>query len=55
MIHYVSYAFISNYNMVGEVIAMVISAILEKACIDLHNTWEFDKSSKIMSFPQSQR
>ena len=36
--------------MVGVVVAMVISTMHEKSCIDSHNAWEFEKSSKIQSF-----
>ena len=37
--------------MVDVVVAMVISTMHEKSCIDSHNAqWEFEKSSKIQSF-----
>ena len=36
--------------MVGVVVAMVISTMHEKSCIDSHNAREFEKSSKIQSF-----
>ena len=36
--------------MVGVVVAMVISTMHEKSCIDLHNARKFEKSSKIQSF-----
>ena len=39
-----------NYNMVGVAVAMVISTMHEKACIDSHNARKFEKSSKIQSF-----
>ena len=39
-----------HYNKVGVVVAMVISTMHEKSCIDLHNAREFEKSSKIQSF-----
>ena len=38
------------YNMVGVAVAMVISTMHEKSCIDLHNARKFEKSSKIQSF-----
>ena len=38
------------YNMVGVAVAMVISTMHEKSCIDSHNVREFEKSSKIQSF-----
>ena len=38
------------YNMVGVAVAIVISTMHEKSCIDLHNSWKFEKSSKIQSF-----
>ena len=41
---------VHNYNMVGVVVAMVISTMHEKSCIDSHNAWKFEKSSKIQSF-----
>ena len=39
-----------NYNMVGVAVAMVISTMHDKSCIDLHNARKFEKSSKIQSF-----
>ena len=39
-----------SYNMVGVVVAMVISTMHEKSCIDSHNARKFKKSSKIQSF-----
>ena len=42
--------FANNYNMVGVAVAMVISTMHEKSCIDSHNAREFEKSSKIQSF-----
>ena len=36
--------------MVGVVVAMVISTMHEKSCIDSHNARKFEKSSKIQSF-----
>ena len=39
-----------HYNMVGVAVAMVISTMHEKSCIDSHNAWKFEKSSKIQSF-----
>ena len=36
--------------MVGVAVAMVISTMHEKSCIDSHNAWKFEKSSKIQSF-----
>ena len=36
--------------MVGVVVAMVISTMHDKSCIDSHNAQEFEKSSKIQSF-----
>ena len=38
-----------HYNMVGVVVAMVISTMHEKSCIDSHNAreFEFEKSPKI--------
>ena len=41
---------VAFYNMVGVVVAMVISTMHEKSCIDSHNAREFEKSSKIQSF-----
>ena len=38
------------YNMVGLAVAMVISTMHEKACIDSHNVRKFEKSSKIQLF-----
>ena len=38
------------YNIVGVVVAMVISTMHEKSCIDSHKAREFEKSSKIQSF-----
>ena len=38
------------YNMVGVAVAMVISTMHEKLCIDSHNARKFEKSSKIRSF-----
>ena len=38
------------YNMAGVVVAMVISTMHEKSCIDSHNARKFEKSSKIQSF-----
>ena len=40
-----------NYIMVGIVVAMFISKMHEKSCIDLHSAWKFEKKSyKIQSF-----
>ena len=39
-----------HYNMVGVAVAMVISTMHEKSCIDSHNARKFEKSSKIQSF-----
>ena len=36
--------------MVGVAVAMVISTMHAKSCIDSHNAREFEKSSKIQSF-----
>ena len=36
--------------MVGVAVAMVISTMYEKSCIDSHNARKFEKSSKIQSF-----
>ena len=36
--------------MVGVAVAMVISTMHEKSCIDSHNARKFEKSSKIQSF-----
>ena len=36
--------------MDGVAVAMVISTMHEKSCIDSHNAWKFEKSSKIQSF-----
>ena len=36
--------------MVGVAVAMVISTMYEKSCIDWHNARKFEKSSKIQSF-----
>ena len=33
----------TNYNMVGVAVAMVISTMHEKPCIDSHNAWKFEK------------
>ena len=41
---------VANYNMVGVAVAMVISTMYEKSCIDSHNARKFEKSSKIQSF-----
>ena len=41
---------IINYNMVGVAVAMVISTMHEKSCIDSHNARKFEKSFKIQSF-----
>ena len=43
---------VSNHyhNMVGVAVAMVISTMHGKSCIDLHNARKFEKSSKIQSF-----
>ena len=38
------------YNMVGVAVAMVISTMHEKSCIDSHNARKFEKSSKIQSY-----
>ena len=35
------------YNMVGVAVAMVISTMHEKSCIDSHNARKFEKRSKI--------
>ena len=43
-------ALMCYYNMVGVVVAMVISTMHEKSCIDSHNAREFEKSSRIQSF-----
>ena len=39
-----------HYNMVGVAVAMVISTMHEKSCIDSHNARKFEKSPKIQSF-----
>ena len=39
-----------HYNMVGVAVAMEISTMHEKSCIDSHNVRKFEKSSKIQSF-----
>ena len=44
------HAKITNYNMVGVAVAMEISTMHEKSCIDSHSAWKFEKSSKIQSF-----
>ena len=44
---YVQFAY---YNMVGVAVAMVISTMHEKSCIDSHNARKFEQSSKIQSF-----
>ena len=31
-----------NYNMFGVAVAMVISAMHEKSCIDLHNAQKYE-------------
>ena len=36
--------------MVGVAVAMVISTMHEKSCIDSHNARKFEKSSKSQSF-----
>ena len=36
-----------HYNMVGVAVAMVISTMHEKSCIDSHNARKFEKSSKM--------
>ena len=36
--------------MVGVAVAMVMSTMHEKSCIDSHNARKFEKSSKIQSF-----
>ena len=36
--------------MIGVAVAMVISTMHEKSCIDLYNAQKFEKSSKIQSF-----
>ena len=38
------------YSMVGVAVAMVISPMHEKSCIDSHNARKFEPSSKIQSF-----
>ena len=38
------------YNMVGVAVAMVISTMHEKSCIDSHNARKVEKSSKSQSF-----
>ena len=38
--------------MVGVAVAMVISTMHEKSCIDSHNARKFEKSPKIQSFAQ---
>ena len=38
------------YNMVGVAVAMAISTMHKKSCIDSHNAPKFEKSSKIQSF-----
>ena len=48
----ISLGVIVYYSMVGVVVAMVISTMREKSCIDLHNARKFEKSSKIQSFTQ---
>ena len=40
-----------DYNMVGVVVAMVISTMHEKSCIVLHNARNFEKNSKLQPFP----
>ena len=32
-----------HYNMVGVAVAMLISTMHEKSCIDSHNAWKFEK------------
>ena len=40
---YVSlYSFGGHYNMVGVAVAMVISTMYEKSCIDSHNARKFE-------------
>ena len=39
-----------DYNMIGVAVAMVISTMHEKSCIDSHNERKFEKSSKIQPF-----
>ena len=36
----------TDYNMVGVAVAMVISTMHEKSCIDSHNARKFEKSSQ---------
>ena len=40
---------VQYYNMVGVAVAMVISTMHEKSCIDSQNARKFEKSSKIQS------
>ena len=42
--------YITDYNMVGVAVAMVISTMHEKSCLDSHNARKFKKKSKIQSF-----
>ena len=39
-----------DYNKVSVTVAMVISTMHEKSCIDSHNAREFEKSPQIQSF-----
>ena len=39
-----------HYNMVGVAVAMAISTMHEKSCIDSRNARKFEKNSKIQSF-----
>ena len=40
---YLQTASIHEYNMVGVTVAMVISTMHEKSCIDSHNARKFEK------------
>ena len=42
--------YMPDYNMVGVAVAMVITTMHEKSCIDSHNAWKFENGSKIQSF-----
>ena len=48
--HHRTLVMVSHYNMVGVAVAMVISTMHEKSCIDSRNARKFEKSSKIQSF-----
>ena len=43
-------ALFAYYNMVGVAVAIVISTMHEKLCIDSHNARKFEWSSKTRSF-----